>query len=80
MRLAGVALAAAWFRHDHGRLPAALDELVPGYLPEVPGDPMSGRPLRCDTADGRPRVRAAGIGGRDGPAAYLDAGPQPPGR
>jgi hypothetical protein len=34
-------LAIRLFRHDRGRLPTSLDELVPGYLPAVPLDPYA---------------------------------------
>ena len=42
-----VQLAAEEFRRDKGEYPAALEELVPGYLPEVPKDPFDdGRPIK----------------------------------
>lgn len=41
-----VGLAALQFSSDHERMPNELQELVPGYLPEVPTDPFSGNPLR----------------------------------
>lgn len=41
--VAGAALAA--YRRDHKRWPAALGELVPGYLASVPADPFTGAPL-----------------------------------
>lgn len=34
------------YREMHGRLPASLRDLVPGYLKEVPLDPFDGNPLR----------------------------------
>jgi hypothetical protein len=40
-----VLYAVRLFRHEHGPLPAELDELTPRYLPSVPLDPYSGRPL-----------------------------------
>jgi len=40
-----VAFALAAYRADSGRYPGKLDELVPKYLPEVPGDLFSGGPL-----------------------------------
>ena len=40
-RLAAVALAARLYQADHaGRLPDALADLVPAYLPAVPADPF----------------------------------------
>lgn len=44
-RLLQTDLAARLFRHDRGRLPATLEELVPRYIPAVPTDPYSGQPL-----------------------------------
>jgi len=40
-----VMFALKCFQDDHGGLPASLDELVPGYLEEVPVDPQDNRPL-----------------------------------
>ena len=34
------------YRQDHGKLPAALSELVPDYLPAIPVDPFDGKPFR----------------------------------
>jgi hypothetical protein len=47
MGVAGVRamLALEKFRAATGEYPAALEELVPAYLPEVPVDPWSGGPL-----------------------------------
>ena len=46
-RQAGVALALERFRLKRGTYPAALDALVPEFLPEgVPGDPCDDKPLR----------------------------------
>jgi hypothetical protein len=44
-RLLAADLAVRSFAEDKGRLPSALGELVPGYLPSVPEDPFSGQPL-----------------------------------
>ncbi len=40
------AIAVELFRRDHGDWPAALNDLVPQYLPAVPVDPFDGKPLR----------------------------------
>ncbi len=41
------ALAIERYRLDHGKLPATLSDLVPAYLPAIPGDAFnSGKPLR----------------------------------
>lgn len=48
-----VAVAAACFRRENGRLPAALEELVPAYLSEVPRDPFDAdRPLGYNAEQG----------------------------
>ncbi|MBN4052615.1 type II secretion system protein GspG [bacterium AH-315-K20] len=41
-----IMLALERFRVDHGNYPASLDELVPGYLADLPLDPWSGKPFR----------------------------------
>jgi hypothetical protein len=38
-------LAIRLYRGKQGRLPEALSDLVPDYLPSVPIDPYSGQPL-----------------------------------
>jgi hypothetical protein len=62
------ALAIARYDADQGKLPSTLEELVPRYLPRVPEDPFSGKPLRYaggkvwsfggdgDDDQGRPQV------------------------
>lgn len=45
-RLARTALALRLHADVHGRLPDRLDALVPAFLPVVPRDPWTGRPLR----------------------------------
>ena len=63
-RLAAVAVAARLFAADHaGRPPTGWPDLVPGYLPAVPVDPMDGRPLRL--VDGPPRAYSVGLDERD---------------
>lgn len=46
-RLLSVAagVAAERYRRKHGAWPASLETLVPDFLPTVPTDPFSGRPL-----------------------------------
>ncbi|MEX1097538.1 MAG: hypothetical protein WED34_15945 [Planctomycetales bacterium] len=43
--LVQLAFALAAHRADHGAYPAALDELAPRYIPNVPEDLFSGKPL-----------------------------------
>jgi hypothetical protein len=45
IRLLECDLAMRCFQHERGTWPAALDELVPEFLPTVPLDPFTGRPL-----------------------------------
>ena len=40
------------FRGDTGEYPETLDELVPGYLEELPPDPFSGEPFHYRREDG----------------------------
>lgn len=49
---AAVAAATRAYRLDHGRYPAVLAELVPGYLPTAPVDPFNGEPPRYSTDTG----------------------------
>jgi hypothetical protein len=52
-RVARAAIAIERFRLDHnGQLPDTLDQTVPTYLPAVPIDPYSGRPIRFVKIDG----------------------------
>jgi hypothetical protein len=66
-RMTAVALACRLYALDHdGRLPAALADLVPAYLPDVPADPLTaGRPLGYVPDRDRPRVYSVGEDGRD---------------
>ncbi|MBN2579275.1 MAG: hypothetical protein JXB10_09815 [Pirellulales bacterium] len=45
MRLLSAAMALSGYRRAHGKLPATLDDLVPEFLPAVPQDPFTGKPL-----------------------------------
>ncbi|HEY5909488.1 MAG TPA: hypothetical protein VJA21_02670 [Verrucomicrobiae bacterium] len=45
MRLMMVELGLRCYQADHGRAPAALEELVPKYLIRIPTDPFTGRAL-----------------------------------
>jgi hypothetical protein len=46
MRAARVVIAAERYRLGKGAFPEQLQELVPGYLAEIPKDPFDGRPMR----------------------------------
>lgn len=45
-RLAYTATALLRYRLQHGDYPDTLEELVPGFMPSVPLDPMDAQPLR----------------------------------
>ncbi len=48
-------------RMVRGAYPAALEELVPDFLPEIPADPFDGKPLRYRLqADGSPHLWSVG--------------------
>lgn len=59
------ALALETFHRKTGGYPAALDELVPRYLPRLPIDGADGRTLRCTLVDGRPLLYSLGADGDD---------------
>ena len=74
LRTARAALAVEQFRQTNGRLPAALDELVPAYLDAVPPDPFDGKPLRYHTLDKGYVVYSIGPDGIDNGGAEQEAG------
>ncbi len=61
--LAGIALEL--YRRKHGHYPDSLDALVPTYLPEVPLDRFTGKPLHYGLFDGKPRVWSVGTDRND---------------
>lgn len=74
VRLTQTALATERFRHKLGRLPTALSELIPDYLPKVPEDPYDGAPLRYRTLPTGYVLYSIGEDGHD------DGGREPPRR
>jgi hypothetical protein len=50
-RTADAALACERFRRQEGSWPQSLNALVPAYLPSLPIDPFSGKPLVMKTLD-----------------------------
>ena len=68
-RLAATALALRASAADHaGQLPARLDDLVPGYLPRLPIDPMARggtTPLRYRATGDDPLIYSVGENGLD---------------
>jgi hypothetical protein len=45
LRSLATACAVERYRMAHGRLPSTLEDLVPAFLPSVPTDPLTGKPL-----------------------------------
>jgi hypothetical protein len=39
------------YRLDHEEYPESLDDLVPDYAAELPVDPCTGKPLKCERQD-----------------------------
>jgi hypothetical protein len=64
-RASRVAVATERFRRDRNALPAALADLVPQYLPEIPLDPYSGKPLLFRSGQNAYTVYSVGPNGQD---------------
>lgn len=61
--LAGIALEL--YHREHGAWPQTLAELSPQYLPQVPVDRLSGKPLHYRIVEDRPVVYSTGVDGDD---------------
>ncbi|VAX41655.1 hypothetical protein MNBD_PLANCTO03-617 [hydrothermal vent metagenome] len=61
--LTGIALEL--YRRDNNDYPDSLDALVPAYLPAVPPDRFTGKPLRYALIDGEPRLWSVGADRND---------------
>ena len=70
--LAYIAVAAARYRAEKGRLPETLEVLVPDYLAAVPRDPFDGKTLRMVTRDGRLVFYSVGQDLKDDGGALFD--------
>ena len=70
--LAYVAVAAARYRAEKGRLPETLEVLVPDYLPAVPRDPFDGRPVKMVARGGAVVFYSVGQDLKDDGGAPLD--------
>lgn len=62
---ADAAIAAELYRRKNGKWPARLDDLVPEFLPSVPTDPFTNRPLILKTGADSCKVYSAGRDGSD---------------
>lgn len=49
-------IAAEQYRRGHGQFPKTAEELVPAFLPEVPIDPYTNKPLRYIIRNGHPVI------------------------
>jgi hypothetical protein len=76
-RLAITAIALNRCKRVHGRPPASLSRLVPEFLPSLPSDCMSGRPL-CFQANGNGTYTLYSVG-NDGTDNGGDSSPAVPG-
>lgn len=63
--IAQVAIALRLYRHKHGRYPDSLQALVPRFLPSVPIDPFTGKPLQYRRTQKGFRVWSIGSDGKD---------------
>jgi len=68
------ALALAAFRADHHVWPESLDALTPGYLPRIPLDHFSGRPLIYQRTGNVCRFYSVGPNGEDDEGATVEQG------
>lgn len=64
-RATDAAIACERYRRRHGKLPRSLEELVPEFLPQVPGDPFDGKPLRYVVTQDGYLVYSVGPDGTD---------------
>jgi hypothetical protein len=60
-----IGLALELYHREHGKWPESLSELSPKYLPTLPADPITGKPLHYKIVDNRPVVYSVGIDGDD---------------
>lgn len=58
-------LAAEEFRLQHGRWPTDWSELVPQFLPQVPPDPWTGRPMLLRPTSAGMVIYSVGVNGAD---------------
>jgi hypothetical protein len=58
-------LALELYHREHGKWPASLAELSPRWLPELPVDRITGKPLEYKIINDRPIVYSVGVDGDD---------------
>jgi hypothetical protein len=71
-----LAFALAAYRADAGRYPPRLDELAPKYLPAIPADVFSGKPLIYRPSDNGYLLYSVGVNGIDEEGRWLDDDPK----
>jgi len=64
-RTARLALAAARYRTENGRLPESLNQLAPDYIPILPRDPVDGKPMRYRLTDEGAVIYSIGLDRKD---------------
>lgn len=60
-----IGLALELYHREHGKWPETLAELSPKYLPTLPADPITGKPLHYKVVGDRPIVYSVGVDGDD---------------
>jgi hypothetical protein len=60
-RLSRLGLAAEAYRLKHGKLPHALDDLVPEFIPRIPIDPCDGKPMHLRMEGGDLHIYSVGL-------------------
>jgi hypothetical protein len=58
-------LALELYHREHGKWPESLSELSPKYLPTLPADLITGKPLHYKIVNDRPTVYSVGVDGDD---------------
>jgi hypothetical protein len=74
---AAVAIAITRYRVDHGRMPANLAALIPGYLDALPIDPFNGKPIRLAKESDRWIIYSVGPDSVDNGGAPIRSNGQP---
>jgi hypothetical protein len=60
-----IGLALELYHREHDKWPTSLDELSPQWLPQLPVDRITGRPLLYRIVEDRPVVYSVGVDGDD---------------
>jgi hypothetical protein len=71
-----IAFALAAYRADHGRYPLRLDDLAPKYLPKIPPDIFSGKPLIYRPTENGYLLYSVGVNGIDEDGRWTDDDPK----